>query len=163
MYVLRRRPWPFKFGWVWNTFCYANTSVFLPRLFVTWPLVGYALYGGALSSHQKGAYPSYLWFIETVNSQPRISTDSNKNKSNGEIRVNDIKCATYLLTFSSGKSDPWNRQKWPLKWVNVSVAALLFFYLHISWLKYRFIPLHKMYQSRFHLISPTKQWMSLLW
>ena len=109
--VLRGRSRPFKFGWVWNTFCYANTSVLLPRLLITWPHVGYVLYGGALSSHQKGTHG--LWSIETVNSQPRISTDSNKNQSNGKIRINDIDVSLMWNIFT----DIFFWQTWPLKWV----------------------------------------------
>ena len=56
-----------------------------------------------------------LWSIETTNLQPRISTDSNENQSNGKIRINDIKCEIYLLTFSS--------DKWPLKWAQLFSVA----------------------------------------
>ena len=100
---------------------------------VTWPNLG-----GALSSHQKvtsfcqeshqhDQWPK-LWSIEKANSQPRISTNSNENQSNRKIRINDIKCEIYLLTFSS--------DKWPLKW------AQLFSVAGPSCVKYRPIPLH---------------------
>ena len=94
---------------------------------VTWPNLG-----GALSSHQKVT----SFCQESINNdlsydplrQPRISTDSNENQSNGKIRINDIKCEIYLLTFSS--------DKWPLKW------AQLFSVPGPRCVKYRPIPLH---------------------
>ena len=112
------------------TFSYANISVFFPSSNVT------SCWWRSLKSPENNFFSSRiyhqwpkLWSIETANSQSRISTDSNENQSNGKIRINDIKCEIYLLTFSS--------DKWPLKWAQIFCSRP-----ELCEVLYRPIPLH---------------------
>ena len=138
--VLRGRSRPFQFGWVWNMFCYANISVLLPRLLITWPHVGYVLYGGALSNHQKGTsfYHQWhgLWSIETVN--------SNQGYLLIQIKISQMEKSVLMILMLNAKYIYWYflLTKVTLEMGKGSVAALLFFFWHGSWLKYRSIPLH---------------------
>ena len=147
--VLRSRPRPFKFGWFWNTFCDANISVFLPRLFVTWPHVGHVLHGGILSLKS----PERNFFYQNLSSMTRVMIhwDSIHNKwylliqmkiSQMEKSVLMILNVKYIywhfllakVTLEMGKGFLWQLSYF-----------FFFFNFHGSWLKYRSIPQQKMY------------------
>ena len=92
--VLRGRLRPFKFGWVWNTFCYANISVLLPRLLITWPHVMWRSHWGV-----KGA-ECHPW--QRKKCQQSEKTRKNQEKSGRKGKTREESFNLPLLTDRAG-------------------------------------------------------------
>ena len=110
---------------------------------VTWPHVGYVLYGGALSSHQKGISFYQESIINDTGYDPLRQLIYNEGYLLIQIKIK-CKKSVIMIMMLNVKHIYWHflLAKVTLEMGKGSVAALLFFYLHGSWLKYRSIPLH---------------------